>query len=130
MDKDTGLRSPLGRAVGMGSAKEGVAHWWAQRLTAVALIPLSLWFAASLIALTGADRAALVAWLHAPVPAIVMVLLLIATFYHMALGVQVVIEDYVHTEWVKISALALNKFAAFVFAASGVFAVLRIAFQG
>lgn len=130
MSEDTPLRSPLGRALGLGSAKEGVAHWWAQRVSAAALVPLSLWFVAEIVALTGADRAMVLAWLHRPYPAIVMILLLIATFYHMALGVQVVIEDYVHTEWVKISALVLNKFVALVLAVSGIFAVLRIAFQG
>jgi succinate dehydrogenase / fumarate reductase membrane anchor subunit len=125
---DTRLRSPLGRVMGLGSAKEGVAHWWAQRVTAVALIPLVLWFVIALIGLTGADRGAVVAWLHAPLPAIATVLMLIAMFYHMALGVQVVVEDYVHTEWLKISALLLNKFVAFALAAAGIFAVLRIAF--
>ena len=89
-----------------------------------------LWVAISLVALTGADRSVVVAWLHAPFPAIVMLLLLAAGFYHMALGVQVVIEDYVHTEWVKIFALVLNKLVAFALAAAGIFAVLRIAFQG
>ena len=130
MSEDTRLRSPLGRALGLGSAKEGVAHWWAQRVTAVALVPLTIWFVASIVALTGADRNVVVAWLHAPFPAIAMVLTLIAVFYHMGLGIQVVIEDYVHSEWIKISALVLNKLAAFVLATCGVFAVLRIAFQG
>jgi len=130
MKGDPRLRSPLGRALGLGSAKEGVAHWWAQRLTAVALIPLSIWFVAALIALTGADHDTLVGWLHKPFPAIVTILLLAVAFYHMALGVQVVIEDYVHSEWLKISALVLNKFVALLLAVSGIFAVLRIAFQG
>jgi succinate dehydrogenase / fumarate reductase, membrane anchor subunit len=127
---DTRLRSPLGRVMGLGSAKEGVAHWWAQRLTAVALIPLLLWFVIEVIRLTGAPRAAVVAWLHGPFAAITTVLLLLAVFYHMALGVQVVIEDYVHSEWSKITLLVLNKFVAFALAAAGIFAVLRIAFQG
>jgi succinate dehydrogenase / fumarate reductase, membrane anchor subunit len=127
---DTRLRSPLGRVMGLGSAKEGVAHWWAQRLTAVALIPLLLWFVIDVIRLTGAPRAAVVAWLHGPFAAITTVLLLLAVFYHMALGVQVVIEDYVHSEWSKITLLVLNKFVAFALAAAGIFAVLRIAFQG
>ena len=130
MSEESRLRSPLGRALGLGSAKEGVAHWWAQRVTAAALVPLALWFVASIVALTGADRNALVAWLHTPFPAIATVLLLIAVFYHMSLGIQVVIEDYVHSEWVKISALVLNKLVAFALAAAAIFAVLRIAFQG
>ena len=127
---DTRLRSPLGRVMGLGSAKEGVAHWWAQRLTAIALIPLLLWFVIEVISLTGAPREAVVAWLHGPFAAITTVLMLIAAFYHMALGVQVVIEDYVHSEWSKITLLVLNKFVAFALAAAGIFAVLRIAFQG
>ena len=130
MSNDTRLRSPLGQALGLGSAKEGVAHWWAQRISAVALIPLILWFVTALVALTGAEHGTVVAWLHAPFPAIVTVLMLIAVFYHMSLGVQVVIEDYVHTEWLKITAVVLNKLVAFALAASGIFAVLRIAFQG
>ena len=124
------LQSPLGRVMGLGSAQEGVSHWWAQRLTAIALIPLLLWFVIEIISLTGAPRAAVVAWLHGPFAAIVTVLLLIAAFYHMALGVQVVIGDYIHSEWSKITLLVLNKFVAFALAAAGIFAVLRIAFQG
>ncbi|HEY3918421.1 MAG TPA: succinate dehydrogenase, hydrophobic membrane anchor protein [Stellaceae bacterium] len=127
---DARLRSPLGRVMGLGSAKEGVAHWWAQRLTAIALIPLLIWFVSAVIGLTGAGRGDVVAWLRRPMPAIATVLLLIAAFYHMALGVQVVIEDYVHSEWSKLTLLVLNKFVAFVLAAAGIFAVLRIAFQG
>ena len=130
MSEEARLRSPLGRALGLGSAKEGVAHWWAQRLTAVALVPLTLGFASAVIAMTGADRVTVVGWLHAPLPAIVTVLMLIAVFYHMALGVQVVIEDYVHSEWSKITLLILNKFVAYALAAAGIFAVLRIAFTG
>jgi succinate dehydrogenase / fumarate reductase membrane anchor subunit len=130
MSEDTRLRSPLGRAMGLGSAKEGVSHWWAQRVTAIALVPLLIWFVAELVALTGAPRAAVTAWLHAPFPAIATVLLLIAVFYHMALGLQVVVEDYVHSEWLKLSSLVLVKLVAFALAAAGIFAVLRIAFQG
>lgn len=130
MSEDQRLRSPLGRALGLGSAKAGVAHWWAQRVTAVALIPLVLWFVAALVALTGADRSMVVAWLREPFPAIVTVLLLIAGLYHMSLGIQVVIEDYIHNEATKISAIVFNKLVAFAIAAAGIFAVLRIAFQG
>ena len=124
------LRSPLGRAIGLGSAKEGVEHWWAQRVSAVALIPLGLWFAASLVALAGADRAAVLAWLRAPVQAILAILLLIAVFYHAALGLQVVIEDYIHAEWLKVSSLVAMRLVAFGLAVAGIFAVLRIAFGG
>ena len=130
MSDRVSMRTPLGRAIGLGSAKEGVHHWWAQRLTAAALVPLVLWFAAALIAHIGAGRAEVLAWLGAPLSAIAMVLLLIAGLYHMALGLQVVIEDYIHTEWVKLAALVLDRFAAFVLAIAGIFAVLRIALGG
>lgn len=128
--QDDHLRSPLSRAKGMGAAREGLDDWWAQRTTGVALVILLLWFVASIISLTGADHAAVVAWLHAPLPAILMLLLLIAGFYHTALGIQVVIEDYVHAEWVKISALVLTNLICFALAVAGVFAVLRIALGG
>lgn len=124
------MRSPLGRAIGLGSAKEGVEHWWLQRLTAVALVPLLLWFVASLLAHIGADRAAVMHWLGAPLPAIIMVLLLVAAFWHMALGVQVVIEDYVHDEGWKMAALVADRLVCIALAVAGVFAVLRIAFAG
>jgi succinate dehydrogenase / fumarate reductase, membrane anchor subunit len=124
------LRSPLAGAIGLGSAKEGVEHWWAQRVTAAALIILGLWFAASLISLAGADRALLVAWLRQPLAAIMMILLLGTSFYHAALGLQVVIEDYVHTELVKIPALVALRLLCVAFAVAGIFAVLRIAFGG
>jgi succinate dehydrogenase / fumarate reductase, membrane anchor subunit len=124
------LRSPLGRAIGLGSAKEGVEHWWAQRVSAVALVILGLWFAASLIALAGADRAAFVQWLRHPISAIFMLLTVIAVFYHGALGLQVVIEDYVHAEWVKIGSLVAMRLASLALAVAAIFAVLRIAFGG
>jgi succinate dehydrogenase / fumarate reductase, membrane anchor subunit len=127
MSEPTDLRTPLGHAIGLGSAKEGVQHWWAQRLTAVALVPLALWFCAGLIAHAGADRTAVFQWLGSPLQAILMVLLLGTGFHHMALGVQVVIEDYVETEWVKIGALILNRFIAYGLAVAGIFAVMRIA---
>ncbi|MCH8270709.1 MAG: succinate dehydrogenase, hydrophobic membrane anchor protein [Planctomycetes bacterium] len=82
------MRSPLGRVRGLGSAREGVGHWWAQRMTALALVPLALWFVAALVALTGADHASARDWIGAPVPASLLVLLIVATFYHGALGLQ------------------------------------------
>ena len=130
MSEPSSMRTPLGRAIGLGSAKEGVAHWWAQRVTAVALVPLTLWFCVGLIAHVGADRAKVLLWLGRPLPAILMLLLLSAGFHHMALGLQVVIEDYVHAEWAKIAALVLNRFVAYGLAVAGIFAVMRIALLG
>jgi succinate dehydrogenase / fumarate reductase membrane anchor subunit len=86
-------RSSLARAMGLGSANEGVGHWWSQPVSAVALIPLTLWFVASIIAHTGREYATFIAWLRTPLVSILIILLLIAIFYHTALGLQVVIED-------------------------------------
>src|ERR1700730_8466419 len=124
---DTRLRSPLGRAIGLGSAKEGVEHWWRQRVTALALVPLVLWFVVSVIGLVGADRAALVAWVHRPMPAMLLILLLVATFYHAALGLQVVIEDYVHSEAMRLAAMLIMRLLCIIFAVRGIFAVLKLA---
>ena len=120
------MRSPLGRAIGLGSAKEGVEHWWAQRISALALVPLTLWFVIAIIGLVGADRALFVDWVRHPVPAILLVLLLVATFYHGALGLQVVIEDYVDNRTLRFGLLIVMRLAAILFAARGIFAVLKI----
>jgi succinate dehydrogenase / fumarate reductase, membrane anchor subunit len=120
------LRSPLSRAMGLGSAKAGVEHWWAQRVTALALVPLALWFVIAVIELAGADRALFVDWVRQPLPAVFLVLLLIATFYHGALGLQVVIEDYVENETARFGLLIVMRFAAILFAVRGIFAVLKL----
>lgn len=124
------LRSPLGRVRGLGSAKSGTEHFWAQRVTAVALVPLTLWFVYSVMSLVGADYAMAVAWLASPVNAVLMLVLIAATFHHMQLGLQVVIEDYVHTEGVKIASLVLMKGASLLLAVAAAFAVLKVAFGG
>lgn len=123
------MQNPLSRVRGLGSAKEGTEHWWLQRLTAVALVPLVIWYVVSLVTLIGADREAVVAWLGSPFAAIASVLLIVATFHHGQLGIQVVIEDYVHTGWLKTTLLLLTKFAAIVLGATAIFAVLKIAFS-
>lgn len=120
------LRSPLGRARGLGSAKDGVAAWWLERVTAVALVPLTLWFTASLLALSGGDHAAFLKWLKTPLASLCMVLLLSALFSHLALGLQVVIEDYVHS-WAKIPAIVAARFACLALCVAGILATLRIA---
>jgi succinate dehydrogenase / fumarate reductase, membrane anchor subunit len=121
------MRSPLGRAAWLGSAKEGVEHWWRERVTAVALVPLTLWFVASIIAHGGSDYAFVVAWLKTPFATLMMVLLLIALFYHTALGLQVVIEDYVHSA-LKIPALIAMRLGCLACAVAGILAMLKIAF--
>src|SRR5712691_2560284 len=120
------MRSPLSRAIGLGSAKEGVDHWWAQRVTALALVPLALWFVIAVIELAGADRTLFVAWVHQPLPAVLLVLLLIATFYHGALGLQVVIEDYVENEAGRLGLVIAVRLLAIVFAVRGILAVLKL----
>ena len=123
-------RSPLAIVRGLGSAKDGTHHWWMQRVTAVALIPLAIWFVVSVIALVGKDHAAFMAWVRNPIIATLLVVLIAATFHHAQLGLQVVIEDYVHREGTKLALLLLMKFAAVVFAGIGIFSVLRVAFGG
>lgn len=122
------LRSPLGRALGLGSAKEGVDHWWVQRITAIALVPLVVWFVIAVIRLIGADRAALVDWLHHPLPAVMWILLLIAAAYHGALGLQIVIEDYIENEALRLGVMIVMKLAATLLAALGIYAVLKLSF--
>ena len=123
------MRSPLARAIGLGSAKEGVGPWWAERVSAFALIPLTLWFAASVIAHTRSDYVTVIVWLRTPLVAILMILLLIALFYHTALGLQVVIEDYVHSA-TKFAAVIAVRLGCCALATAGVMAILRIALTG
>lgn len=120
------MQTPLARARGLGSAKEGVHHWWAQRLTAIALVPLSLWFIYSLVAISGADYNAAVSWLSQSLNAVLMLLFLFSLYYHAALGVQVVIEDYIDSEWQKIACLILVKFLVWLAGVSAVISVLKI----
>lgn len=124
------LRSKLGRVRGLGSTREGVHHWWAQRMSALALLPLSLWFVFSLISLTGSDYAAFHAWASEFGNAVFLVLLLVSMFHHAQLGLTVVIEDYVHSELWKMGLLLFVKYGAVLFAASGIFAVLKISLAG
>ncbi len=121
------MRSPLGRAIGLGSAKEGVEHWLLQRVTAVALVPLVLWFVIAVIGLIGADLDTVQDWVGRPLPAICLVLLLIATFYHASLGLQVVIEDYVRAEFARLGLVMLVRLACIAFAGAGIVAVLPLA---
>ena len=124
------LRSPLSHVLGSGSAKEGTDHWWGQRLSAVALLVLGLWLLYSLITLNaGAFDAAQVAqWAGTTSNAIMLILLLVTLGYHSSLGVQVVIEDYVHGPLIKVVALILSKFSHIAVTFGAVFAVLKLAF--
>lgn len=124
------LRTPLARARGLGSAKSGTHHWWMQRVTAVALVPLSLWFVASMVAVVTADHGTAIQWLQSPLVAILCCALIAATFYHGQLGMQVLLEDYVHSETLKLISIVVLKLASLLLAGTCVFAVLSIAFGG
>ncbi|MGY9057534.1 MAG: succinate dehydrogenase, hydrophobic membrane anchor protein [Alphaproteobacteria bacterium] len=124
------LRSPIAAARGLGSAKSGTEHWWVQRVTAVALVPLTIWFVISLIAHSGASYEEVRAWIGSPVPAVLMICLLAAMFHHAQLGLQVVIEDYIHHEPCKIGCILIVKGAAIFFGLLGIFSVAKIAFGG
>ncbi|HVZ00672.1 MAG TPA: succinate dehydrogenase, hydrophobic membrane anchor protein [Dongiaceae bacterium] len=124
------LRSNIARARGLGSAKEGVAHWWGQRLSALALIPLGLWLVISLVCHAGADRAAIVQWLGSPFTLGALALTVLAVFYHAALGLQVVIEDYIHVKGTKLALVILIQFAGFALAATAIVSLLCVAFVG
>ena len=123
----TRLRTPLGRIEGLGSAKSGTQHFWHQRVTAVALVPLSIWFVASALAYVGAEQGAVAAYFAEPVNAVPMFLFILASTYHMSLGVQIIIEDYIHNEGQKIAALMLNRFAAWAIGAASSFALIKMA---
>jgi succinate dehydrogenase / fumarate reductase, membrane anchor subunit len=120
-------RSALGRVLGYGSAKEGVAHWWAQRLTSVGLIVLGFWFVVSLLALPGRDYPTVVAWMRGGFTAPALILFVLACAWHSQLGIRVIVEDYVHDVGTKTLALGVSSFAHIVIAALGVVAVLRVA---
>jgi succinate dehydrogenase / fumarate reductase membrane anchor subunit len=123
------LRSPLGRVLGLGSAKGGSDHWYSQRVTAVALVILGLWFVASLAMLgAGASHDAVAHWLASPFSAVMAVLLVVVSAYHAQLGLQVVVEDYVSDKGTRVVVLVAIKFALVVAALIGVLAVLRLAF--
>ncbi len=120
------LRSPLGRARGLGSSHAGAAHWWAQRVTALALLPLTLWFICAVIRLEGAPRDYVIAWMSAPVPIVLMLALIVATFHHLHLGLQVVIEDYVHIGSIKLAAVLAIRALCALLALTCIVSVLKI----
>jgi succinate dehydrogenase membrane anchor subunit len=124
------LRSPISRVTGLGTAKEGAAHWWSQRVTSVALLFLGLWFVAALLRMPAFGYDVVTAWIAAPLNAVLLLLLAGTLIYHSQLGVQVVVEDYVHHHGLKIATMLLLTFAHVVVAALAIFAVLRIAFGG
>jgi succinate dehydrogenase / fumarate reductase, membrane anchor subunit len=121
------LRSPLGRVLGAGSAKEGVHHWWVQRLTSVALVPLTVWFVVSLLSLPSFEHVTVITWMAQTWTALLLILFILVATWHSQLGVRVVVEDYVHGA-AKTLTLVLITFIHAFLAAAGVFAVLKVAF--
>lgn len=123
------VRTPLGRVEGLGAAHKGTEHFTSQRVTAIALVPLAIWFAFSAFALIGGERSDAMQFFAEPLNAILMALFIVAALMHMVLGVQMVIEDYVANEGGKVALLVLNKFFAWVVGAAAVYALLKIAFS-
>ena len=121
------LRTPLARVRGLGSARDGTHHFIVQRVTAVALVPLSLWFVAGMIGMAGADLATVREWMASPLVSVPFLLLIVAGFWHLKLGVQVVIEDYVHGEGAKIAAQMANTFFCALVGVACTVAVLKLA---
>jgi len=122
------LRSPLGRVEGLGSAKDGTGHWWSQRVTAVALVPLTLWFLMSLLSLPALDYATVRTWLSFPLSAFLAVLLVAVLTYHSYLGTNEVVEDYVHSGGMKLLTLLSLRFLYVLIGGASIFAILRVAF--
>ncbi len=124
------MRTPLSKVRGLGSAKEGTDHFWRQRLTAVANVPLLLFFIVFIIAYNGEPYAVVAGAMSNPLVAVLMGLVLISGIIHMKLGMQVIIEDYIHAEGMKVSLLILNTFFCIVIGAVSLFAVLKLGFGG
>jgi len=124
------LRSPLGRARGLGSAKDGTHHWWQQRVTAVALVPLSLWLIFAMMGLSDSSFGEFAGWLQSPINATLLIVSVAMLFYHAQLGVQVVIEDYVAGHAARVVLVNLVKFACIALAVLCIVSVLIVAFKG
>ena len=126
------MQTPLARVRHLGSAKEGANHWWWQRITAIMMVPLALWFVGSIwwLVISGASHADLVDWLQGPVAAVLMLLFLGAIFFHLKLGLQVVIEDYVHTKWLKWALLVKLTIGTLLLGAVSLYSVIAIALRG
>ena len=120
------LRTPLGRVLGLGTAKDGTSHFWGQRVSALGLLILGLWFTGSMLAMPGFSHGDAVAFVAAPLNGVLLLLLTMTLAYHSTLGVQVVIEDYVHSHGLKLVSLIIIRFAHVLFVAAAIYAILKI----
>lgn len=127
ISKDKKFVSDLGRAKGLGSAHEGLHHWMAERITAALLIPIVIWLVYSIIKLHGATYMEFTGWLQHPVNAILMIVFILTSFYHGAMGLQVVIEDYIHNHTLKLLKIIGTKIVFGIMAVAAVFSILKIA---
>ena len=128
-DKNTHLRTPLSQARGLGSAKTGTSHWWAQKVTSVALLPLTIWFVVVCVSFVGKDYQHVYAWMENPINGALMIALIGAMFYHMALGIQVVLEDYVHG-FIGIASLVVMKLLSWAIGGFAILSVIKITIGG
>ena len=119
------LRTPLSNAKGLGSAKEGAHHWWAQRLTSIALVPLTIWFAFCIASIGEISYQSVVTWMQSPWVAVALALLIVSMFYHLQLGAQVIIEDYVGG-WLKVTSLIVLNFACIALSFMGLFSIIKV----
>jgi succinate dehydrogenase / fumarate reductase membrane anchor subunit len=122
------LEADIAKVRGLGSAKEGTGHFWHQRLTAIALIPLSIWFVVNLVCVFDATYAEVTAWIQSPIVTTLLVALIGALLYHVKLGVQIVIEDYLHAEWLKLSSIICLNLGTVLCGLVSIVAILKISF--
>ena len=120
------MRSALGRARGLGAAKSGAHHWWVQRLTSIALVPLTLWFIWNVVAHGGTPHEAVVAWMSGPLTLVLLLVLVVTTFQHMQMGLQVIIEDYVPNECKRLAVLLAMKGVTVLLALAAIVSILRV----
>lgn len=124
------FRTPISRARGLGSSGDGLGHWWMQRLSAIALVPLVVWFVIAIISLSGQNHEQVTAWLQLPHHGILMSLFLVISLYHANLGLQAIFEDYVQARWLQLSARIATSFAAVLLGFTSVFSLLGLVFGG